>query len=331
MFVIVVSFIFCTLANATVLMSGSSRVYPFAIVIAEEFAFKTKLHPPIVESVGTGGGFSVFCNGNHPNSPDIINASRKIKDSEQKECAKNGVEYQSVTIGLDAIVIAMHANNKTTINSLTDDELFKALARNIVRNGKIIPNPYQKWSDINPNLPNSDIIIYGPPSTSGTRDTFTKIVLATPCMKNKYFRLQYKKQLKSICSLMRNDGKFIETGENDAFIMHKISLRNGAVGIFGYSHYMENKHNINAIQINGVSINQQTIATSQYKIARPLFLYFKKHSLAIKTDVRLFYKEATSSEAIGVGGYLESYHLIPLDKEFLLNHQIKETDTIKNA
>lgn len=299
--------------SAAVFMSGSSTVYPFATVMAEEFSHKTHLPTPIVESVGTGGGFSTFCYGNNENSPDIVNASREIKESEKKECEKNNVSYQKINIGLDAIVIAMHSNTTQNnfISSLTDDELFKAFARNVLVDGKIIPNPYNKWSEINSALPNSEIIIYGPPSTSGTRDSFSEIVLTNYCMKIPEFHTKFREKTKHACALMRNDGRFIESGENDAFIVHKISLRNGALGIFGYSHYMENQSHLKVIKINDISPNTNTISLMQYKISRPLFLYFKENSLKTKQDVMLFHKEASSMNAIGKDGYLSEYHLVP--------------------
>jgi len=315
--------------NAAILMSGSSTVYPFATVLAEEFAYKTNIQTPIVESIGTGGGFSAFCMGNGVNSPDIVNASRPIKKLEQVHCMKNGVSYTPVIIGIDAIILAMHSNNEKSalIHSLTDSEIFKAFAREVVIDGKIVTNPYEKWSQINPKLPDFEIIIYGPPSTSGTRDSFTQIALVQHCSKMLEFKEKYKEKLEQGCSLIRNDGRFIESGENDTFIVHKISLRKGSIGIFGYSHYMENKTKLHAVKINGVNPNSYSISTGQYKISRPLFLYFKNASLQNNLDLQKFFKEVKSPDAIGFGGYLESYHLIPLDKQFLANHKLNEIDS----
>jgi len=315
-------------ANAAILMSGSSTVYPFATVLAEEFSYKTNIQTPIVEAVGTGGGFSAFCNGNGVNSPDVVNASRPIKKSEQVQCMKNKVAYTPVIIGLDAIIIAMHSNNKRLelIQSLTDEEIFKAFAREVVIDGKIVKNPYEKWNQINPSLPDTEIIIYGPPSTSGTRDSLTQISLVQYCSKIPEFKAKYKEKLEQGCSLIRNDGKFIESGENDTFVVHKISLRKGAIGIFGYSHYMENKTKLHAVKVNNINPSNYTISTGQYKIARPLFLYFKNQSLQNNDDLKKFLKEVKSSDAIGFGGYLESYHLIPLDKQFLASHKLNEID-----
>lgn len=316
-FIICLIFLFLSVfqsANAVIKMSGSSTVYPFAIVMAEEFSFKTKLEAPIVESVGTGGGFAVFCKGNDANSPDIVNASRRIKESEKEQCSTNNVSFTKEAIGLDAIIVAMHSNtnSKYFIPSLTSKELFDAFARNVVVDGNVVPNPYMKWSQINPKLPDIEISIYGPPSTSGTRDSFTEIVLTDYCTKQPEFQKHYTTKLKQRCSLIRNDGRFVESGENDTFIVHKISLKNGSVGIFGYSHYMENHSKMHAIKVDGIPPSNQTIATGKYKIARPLFLYFKESSLQKNPEVKLFYKEVTSSSAIGVGGYLEGYHLIPV-------------------
>ncbi len=323
------AFIASVHCSAAILMSGSSTVYPFATVLAEEFAYKTNIKAPIVEAVGTGGGFSAFCNGNGTNSPDIVNASRPIKESEQVRCMKKNVSYMSIPIGLDAIIIAMHSNNQSSdlIRSLSDEEIFKAFAREVVIDNKIVKNPYEKWSQINPLLPDIAIIIYGPPSTSGTRDSFTHIALVQYCSKLPEFKAKYGSKIEQGCALIRNDGKFIESGENDTFVVHKISLRKGAIGIFGYSHYMENKTALHAVKVNSVNPSNYSISTGQYKIARPLFLYFKNHSLQNNEDLRKFLKEVKSSDAIGFGGYLESYHLIPLDKQFLANHKLNEIDS----
>lgn len=298
--------------DASIKMSGSSTVYPFAIVMAQEFAFKTNLQTPTVESVGTGGGFSIFCKGNGANYPDIVNASRLIKKNEINECKKNDVSFVEKKIGLDAIVIAMHNFSKKddSITSLTSDEIFNSLARNVVIDGKVVPNPYKKWNEINPRLPNLNIVFYGPPSTSGTRDSFTEIVLTEYCMQKKEFQKHFPDKLKQNCSLIRNDGHFIESGENDTFIVHKISLKSGAIGIFGYSHYMENKSKINVIKIDNVTPSSDTISTRKYKISRPLYLYFKNASLQNNPSVKLFYQEVTSDDAIGKNGYLQDYHLV---------------------
>lgn len=315
-------------AQAKILISGSSTVYPLVTVIGEEFAHKTGLQMPIIESVGTGGGFASFCAGNGINAPDVVSASRTIKQSEISKCMGNGISYTETTLGLDAIVLAMHANTsgQDFIQTLTDGELFNAFAREVVRNGEIIPNPYKKWSDINPALPKIDITIYGPPSTSGTRDAFTQTALKDYCKMVREFQEKYKEKTEEHCSLIRNDGHFIESGENDAFIIHKISLKHGAIGIFGYSYYMENKVKLHAIKINGIAPNNYSISTMKYKIARPLFLYFKNSSLASNSDLQKFYKEASSEEAIGFNGYLEEYYLVPLDKKFLANHKLNTTD-----
>lgn len=299
-------------ANANIKMSGSSTVYPFAIIMAEEFAKKYSFKTPIVESVGTGGGFSAFCYGNDVNSPDIVNASREIKESEAQMCKQNGVEFSKLTIGLDAIVIAMHKNTQKqdSIPTLTEEEIFNAFARNVIIDGKVVPNPYKKWRQINPKLPNLEIVIYGPPSTSGTRDSFTEIALINYCKKQEIFQKHFGEKLRQNCSLIRNDGRFIESGENDAFIVHKISLKNGSIGIFGYSHYMENFFKIHAIKVNGIAPSNSSIAGGDYKISRPLFLYFKKHSIENQSEVRLFYKYSSSPEIKGRGGLLQQYHLV---------------------
>lgn len=328
--ILLLFFLACGFASARILIGGSSTVYPFVTVIGEEFVHKTGYAMPIIESIGTGGGFSAFCTGNGINSPDVVSASREIKKSEATECMKNDVTYKHTILGLDAIVLAMHNNtNKNDfINTLTEEELFNAFAREVIIGGEVVKNPFMKWSDINPNFPDTEIVIYGPPSTSGTRDAFVHVALKDYCKDIPEFQKKYQEKAIDYCSLLRNDGRFIESGENDAFIIHKISLKSGAIGIFGYSYYMENKSKLHPLKINNILPNNYSISALKYKIARPLFLYFKNSSLQGNLELQRFYKESSSEEAIGFGGYLTDYYLIPLDKKFMAQHKLNSESNL---
>lgn len=294
---------------------GSSTVYPFATIVAEEFGrgeFKT----PVVEATGTGGGIKLFCSGIGINYPDFANASRKIKSGEIENCARHGIkEIIEIKIGYDAIVLGRSLNGKPF--NLTKEQILLALAVEVPgKDGKLIKNPYAKWSDISPSLPSEDIYIYGPPPTSGTRDAFVELVMEEACMELPAFVATYplKDERKKKCQIIRSDGKFIEAGENDNLIVQKLINNSSALGIFGFSFLQENSGLIQGMKIEGVSATSQNIISGKYKISRPLFLYFKKEHLAIAPASKQFIKELIDPNTIGEEGYLIERGLIPMRK-----------------
>lgn len=274
---------------------GSSTVYPFTSVIAETFGRDTEFRTPIIESTGTGGGFKLFCSGIGYGFPDFSNASRPIEKSEIAKCAENGIkQIVEIKIGYDGIVLANATKGKKF--SLTKEQIFLAL-----REG----STYKKWSEIDPSLPDTKITIYGPPTTSGTRDAFVELVMEEPC--KKLTNLSKKK-----CGVIRSDGHFIEAGENDNLIVQKLMHDEDALGIFGFSFLEENNSVIKAATINNAAPSFDSIVSGKYPVSRPLFIYFKKEHLNLVPGMKEFISEIVSKNTIGSDGYLLQKGLIPL-------------------
>jgi phosphate transport system substrate-binding protein len=298
---------------------GSSTVYPFATTVAEEFGKTTDFAAPVVESTGTGGGLKLFCSGVGESFPDIANASRAIKDTERKLCADNGAkDITEIEIGYDGIVLA---NAKKSFQfDLTKEQVFMALAKNVVKNGVIIANPYKMWSEIDPALPAEKIEVYGPPSTSGTRDAFVELVMEKPCIGAAEFKAAFPDDdaRKKECHLLREDGHYIEAGENDNLIVQKLRSNEHALGIFGYSFLEQNSDTVHGSKISGVSPTYESIADGSYSISRPLFVYVKNAHIESVPGLREFAEEFVSEKAAGDDGYLAAKGLIPLPKDKLL-------------
>jgi phosphate transport system substrate-binding protein len=304
------------LARDYIQIVGSSTVYPFTTVIAEDFHKSTKFKTPIVESTGTGGGFKLFCSGVGEKFPDFVNASRKIEKSEIIDCNKNGIKsIIEIKLGYDGIVLA-NSNKSQPIN-LTKKQIFLALADKIPAGGKLVKNPYSKWSDIDKSLPAKEITVYGPPTTSGTRDAFVELVLEKACMEFKEFTAAYpdEKARKKACHTIRTDNKFIEAGENDNLIVQKLKNNSDAIGIFGFSFLAQNASIIQAAKINGVQPSFENVFTGKYEVARPLFIYFKKEHLTIATGSKEFIRKIVDPNTSGEEGYLIKKGLIPMHSE----------------
>lgn len=299
------SFALANALNAADLkIAGSSTVYPFSSFVAEEYASIKNTKTPIVESLGTGGGFKVFCEG----TTDISNASRPIKLSEFEACKKNGVtDIVGIMIGYDGIVLAQNKSNAPL--NISKKDLFLALAKEVPQNGKLVLNPYTNWNQINKNLPNRKISIYGPPSSSGTRDTIEELVLADVSKTMKEYQA-YKDGYKT----MRQDSAYIPSGENDNLIVSKLSVDKDAFGIFGYSFLVSNADKINASDIDGIKANEENIANEKYELARSLFIYInaKKNPQAFE-----FAKIFMSDDLAKSGGELEKIGLVPLSDDAL--------------
>lgn len=292
---------------------GSSTVYPFTTTVAEQFAKKNGLSAPIVEATGTGGGIKMFCAGNGPDTPDAVNASRKMKDEEKKTCAENGVEnITEMAIGIDAIVLAM-SKDHPGINLSTND-IYRALAKYIVVDGKFVENPLKTWNEVRSDLPNDKIEVLGPPPTSGTRDSFIELVFEKECKadikKNNF--IVSEEDTKTFCQSVREDGAYVEAGENDNLIVQKLQANPVAIGIFGYSFLEENLNTIQGASINDVAPEYDAIAAGNYPIARKLYVYFKGSHFESNPDLKKFMEEYQSDEAIGEEGYLAEKGLIPL-------------------
>ncbi len=311
---------------------GSSTVYPFASVIAESFGRETKFKTPIIEATGTGGGFKLFCSGVGYNYPDFSNASRRIEPSELKKCAENGVKDPlEIKIGYDGIVLANSVSG--TKFRFTKKHIFLALAEKVPskENLELIANPYKKWSDIDAKLPSINITIYGPPTTSGTRDAFVELIMEDACMNMAEFVSAYPdaKVRRKKCHVIRSDGRFIEAGENDNLIVQKLNNDHDALGIFGFSFLEENRYVIQPATINNVIPTFDSIVSRAYPASRPLFIYLKKEHLNLIPGMREFTTEIISKNTIGSDGYLLQKGLIPLNDAELRKVQDEATEQLK--
>ena len=302
---------------------GSSTVYPFTTTVAERFAKAGKFKAPVVESTGTGGGMKLFCAGVGTQHPDLTNASRRMKKGEFDECAKNGVkDIFEINVGFDGIAIAQ-AKTGPKFN-LTLAQLWLALAKEVPEGnkdgGKLVANPNKTWSDVDPSLPNKKIEVLGPPPTSGTRDSFVELVMekgAEGIDALKALKKSDAKAFEKAWKSVREDGAYVEAGENDNLIVQKLSANPDALGIFGYSFVEENLNSIKAVPIDGVTPTYETIASGEYKVARPLFIYIKAQHVDVVPGLKDFVAEYVSEKALGEDGYLVAKGLIALPKDDL--------------
>ena len=292
---------------------GSSTVFPFTTAVAEQFGKTTEFKTPVVESTGTGGGMKLFCAGIGAEHPDMTNASRRIKKSEFENCSENGIGVVEVQVGFDGIVLA---NKKgAELFNLTKQQLFTALAAQVPVNGELVDNPHQMWSDIDPSLPRFKIEVLGPPPTSGTRDAFVELVMrngakAYPMLAE--MRKADKKAFRNVSDAMREDGAFIEAGENDNLIVQKLVANPAALGIFGFSFLDQNSDQIQGALVDGIAPEFEAIADGEYPVSRPLFFYVKKEHVGVIPGMAEFVEEYTSEEAFGPEGYLADKGLIAL-------------------
>ena len=293
---------------------GSSTVFPFSTTVAENFGKATKFKTPVVESTGSGGGLKLFCAGVGVNHPDITNSSRRIKKSEFDQCQANGVrEVTEVRIGFDGIVLA---NAKSTAPlTLTKKQIFQALAKTVPVGGKLVDNPYKNWSDIDPSLPKTKIEVLGPPPTSGTRDAFVELAMEGGCKTLPEVAALEKTDgntFKAVCHSVREDGAFVEAGENDNLIVQKLVANPQAVGIFGFSFLDQNGDKIQGARVDGTEPTFENIASGAYGVSRSLYFYVKKAHVGVIPGIEDYVKEFTSEKAWGPDGYLADKGLIPL-------------------
>lgn len=294
---------------------GSSTVFPFATTVAERFGKNTKFKTPVVESTGSGGGLKLFCAGIGDNHPDITNASRRIKASEIARCASNGIkEIVEVKIGFDGIILAN--SRKAGQLNLTLRDVFMALAKNLPDGeDKTKPNPFKVWKDVNPALPAKKIEVMGPPPTSGTRDAFVELAMEGGCKTFDWVKALKKKDknaYKALCHTVREDGVFVEAGENDNLIVQKLQANPSALGIFGFSFLDQNIDLVQGSKIGGVAPEFEAIADGSYPISRSLFFYVKKAHVGKVAGIRDFLAEFTNEAAFGEDGYLTEKGLIPM-------------------
>ncbi len=295
---------------------GSSTVYPFATTVAERFGQNTEHPAPLIESTGSGGGFQMFCQGVGLEHPDINNASRAITQSEQELCAENGVEnVLEVNFGQDGIVMATSQDSEAF--DVTLAQLWQALAASTVNeDGELVDdNPYQSWSDIDDSLPDTEIKVFGPPPTSGTRDAFAELALAEGCMEFEAVQQLEGDRQEEVCQQVRDDGAYVDAGENDNLIVQRLQEQQGTYGLFGFSFLDQNRDVIEGVAINGAEPTFENIAAGDYPLARPLFFYVKQAHVGVIPGLQEYVDNFVSEEAIGPEGFLVEQGLIPLDDQ----------------
>lgn len=292
-------------------------MYPFATVVAERFGRATPFRTPKIEATGSGGGIKLFCQGVGLAYPDITNASRRMKASEVAQCQQHGVtEIVEVLIGYDGIILGQDLSAPQM--RVTRQELFLALAAEVPdpdHPGELIANPYRRWAQINPQLADTKIKVLGPPPTSGTRDAFVELVMTRGCAQTPWLaELEHSDadRFKHICQRVREDGAFIEAGENDNLIVQKLKANPDALGIFGFSFLDQNSDQIKGALIDGHPPRFEEIASGQYPVSRPLYFYVKKAHIGVVPGLREYLAEFTSDKAWGDEGYLVEKGMIPL-------------------
>ena len=296
---------------------GSSTVFPFSTAVAEQFGKTTDFQTPVVESTGSGGGFKLFCSGVGADTPDITNASRRMKSSELETCNENGVtEVVEAIVGYDGIVVANAIDAPAF--ALTREQLFKALAK-----GQGEP---EKWSDIDPSLPDEAIEVLGPPPSSGTRDAFEELVLHEGAKEAGLDK-------EAISNLeVRTDGAWIDAGENDNLMVSKLAANPHAVAVFGFSFLDQNSDSIKGATIEGVAPEFEAIAAGEYKVSRSLYYYIKKAHVGVIPGIAEYATEFASEAAAGEDGYLVDKGLIPLQEEaFEANQDVISNLTVITA
>ena len=299
---------------------GSSTVYPFATVVAERFGKSSSFATPKIESTGSGGGLKLFCSGVGTSYPDITNASRRIKSSELQDCIANGVEEViEVQIGFDGIVLANSVAKDRYSLSLRD--IFLALGEQVPNpdgSETLVENPYTTWDQVNSDLPDVNIEVLGPPPTSGTRDAFAELALEGGCKTFdwiKAMKKSNKSEYKAVCHSVREDGAYIEAGENDNLIVQKLDANPSALGVFGFSFLDQNADKVQGALINGQEPEFETIADKSYPVSRPLYFYVKKSHIGVVPGIDAFLAEFTSEKAWGEEGYLADKGMIPLGED----------------
>jgi phosphate transport system substrate-binding protein len=305
-------------ARDQIKMVGSSTVYPFASSVAEELGATTKYPTPVVESTGSGGGMKLFCAGNDLNTPDITNASRRMKTKEFKMCEKNGVtDITEAVIGFDGIAFAQDKSNKPF--NVSKKQLALAVAAEVPsKDGKsLVKNPYKKWSDIDVSLPNREIIVYGPPKSSGTRDAFEDMVMKGTFKKMPVYTDLYKADKKANkkykkYAVVRQDGVYVPSGENDNIIVQKLTKNKNAFGIFGYSFLVENDDKLTGSKVDGVNPTPKAISSGKYPISRSLFFYTKNSHKKDVPAMNKYTEMFMSENMIGHDGILGEIGLIAL-------------------
>lgn len=323
------------LARDSISIVGSSTVFPFATVVAERFGKVTEFKTPKIESTGSGGGLKLFCSGVGTDTPDITNSSRRIKKSEFDQCQANGVtDIIEVLIGYDGIAVANSQEAEQL--TLTRKDLYMALAQQVPNpdgGDTLVDNPYQSWKEVNPSLPDLAIEVLGPPPTSGTRDAFVELAMEGGCKAFDFIKAMKKtdkKAYKAICHTVREDGAYVEAGENDNLIVQKLQANPKALGIFGFSFLDQNSDKVQSSVVEGFEADFDAIADGDYPISRPLYFYVEKQHIGTIPGIAEYLSEFTSEGSWGEEGYLADKGMIPLsdDERSEIGSSVKNQESL---
>jgi len=295
---------------------GSSTVYPFATAVAETFGRDGRWKTPVVESIGTGAGFKTFCRGIGLETADVVDASRPMTDSEQQSCERHGVTgIVALRIGSDGIIVA--TNRRAAAFELTRDQLYRAVARRVVLQGRLVENPYRRWVDVDPRLPNRRIAVLGPAPNHGTRDAFAALVMTPPCEQHPEIRALAPEARREACQTVREDGAWTDVAADYSVLLGRLVGDQDAVGIVTYSYLSQNRQAIRAVPLDGVAPSAESIASWRYPASRPLFIYVKTAHLGLIPGLADFLAEFVSDRAAGPEGYLVELGLAPVPPAWL--------------
>lgn len=302
-------------ARDTIQVAGSSTVLPFASVVAEEFGHAyAQYKTPVVGSGGTGGGLRQFCQGVGANTLDIANASRAIKDSEVAACHAAGVkEILEVQIGYDGIVFASRTDGAPF--ALQPEHIYTAAAAEVMVEGKKVKNPYTHWSQIDKNLPDQSIMLIVPASNHGTREVFEERVLTPGCEAVMPLKTMSAEDQSQVCKSLRNDGRVVEVAGDYSETLVRLQVQPEAVGVFGLGFYEQNRDRLRLATVNGVTASAETIASGEYPVSRPLFIYVKGEHLSAIKGLKEYVEYFLSEDISGEGSPLEEIGLIPLSAD----------------
>jgi phosphate transport system substrate-binding protein len=298
-------------AQDSIRIASSSTVYPFVTAVAERFGQNSGFRAPVIESLGSGGALKLFCASAGKGSPDIAGASRRITPAEMSSCAANHVtEITEIAFGYDGIVIVNAKSGQRF--ALTRRDLFLAVAKTVPLKGKLVPNPYRRWDQIDAALPHEEIMVFGPAPNHGTRDMFDEMVMDVACQDFPEIRALDAKARRSACQALREDGPFIEVTEDYSIILQKLLAERKAVGILPFSYVDQKGDEVKAASLEGRTPSRESIADGAYPLSRPLYLYVKKAHDGKTPGLREFLREVTSDKASGKNGYLTESGLVPL-------------------
>jgi len=291
---------------------GSSTVFPFASAVIEKFGRTSDFATPVIESTGSGGGLQLFCKGVGAQHPDITNASRRIKPSEVKKCMDNGVKkITEVKIGSDGIILANSVEAEAVDMSLKT--IWTALAAKVPNGeGELVENPHETWADIDSSLPDQEIEVMGPPPTSGTRDAWNELAMHGGCAEYEMIAAMSEEKQEEVCFSYRDDGAWVEAGENDNLIVQKLEANENRFGVFGYSFLDQNRNKIQAVDINGVEPTVENISEEKYPVSRSLWFYVKNAHVGVIPGIEEYVKLFTRESTFGPDGFLVDKGLIPL-------------------